>query len=244
VYIYNDAGVGPESLQQALHTFRGFLSSSCDVKTLDADAVRAGVWTRDALLFIMPGGADVPYAKALDGIGNEMIRRYVEEGGTYFGFCAGAYYGASFIEFDRGGPLQVIEKRQLRFFPGTEIGPALAPYDYKSNSGARVPVLRLDPRVSTGIHKLPAFVNGGGYFKRATAYSKVSVLAWYPGPEGRAAIVKIRVGKGFAILSGAHLEYDPYLLNSQDPYLAPLIPKLLSANADRLNWLKGLIFVR
>lgn len=57
IYVYDDAGVGPESLQQAMHTFGEFLPTT-PVKTLNAKAVKAGNWTKDALLFIMPGGAD------------------------------------------------------------------------------------------------------------------------------------------------------------------------------------------
>ena len=31
--------------------------------------------------------------------GNRIIKQYVEEGGTYLGFCAGAYYGTSYCDF-------------------------------------------------------------------------------------------------------------------------------------------------
>ena len=239
-YVYNDAGVGPESLKQVLHTLQELLPPSCPVRTLDAAAVQAGDWVKDASLLIMPGGADLPYARALNGAGNAVIRRYVENGGAYLGFCAGAYYGASYVEFDRGGRWEVLGPRELSFFPGKAIGPALAPYDYFSNRGARVAFLHMG---HDGANELPAYVNGGGYFEDAVQFSDVTVLGWYPGLEPRAAIVKIKVGRGVAILSGAHIEYDPALLNRRDPYLAPLIPVLTQTNAERVKWLKTILML-
>lgn len=40
------------------------------------------------------------------------------------------------------------------------------------------------------------------------------------------AIIETSIGKGKIILSGVHFEYNPYLLNQQDPYLAPILQKL------------------
>ena len=42
-----------------------------------------------AVMFVMPGGADLPYCAALNGAPNARIRRFVEAGGTYLGICAG-----------------------------------------------------------------------------------------------------------------------------------------------------------
>jgi glutamine amidotransferase-like uncharacterized protein len=49
----------------------------------------------DAVLLAVPGGADLPFCKALNGAPNERIRRFVEEGGAYLGICAGAPAGKS-----------------------------------------------------------------------------------------------------------------------------------------------------
>ncbi|UUZ62721.1 BPL-N domain-containing protein [Polaromonas sp. P1-6] len=56
----------------------------------------------DAVLFVMPGGADLPFCQALNGAPNERIRRFVEEGGAYLGICAGAYYACREIAFHAG----------------------------------------------------------------------------------------------------------------------------------------------
>lgn len=50
--------------------------------------------------------------------------------------------------------------------------------------------------------------NGGCYFENAGQYENVSVLAAYynEGHKGLPAIIKCQVGRGKAILSGAHLQ--------------------------------------
>ena len=35
-------------------------------------------------IFVMPGGADLPYCKKLNGIGNEKIRKFIEDGGFLY----------------------------------------------------------------------------------------------------------------------------------------------------------------
>ena len=90
----------------------------------------AGEWMSSCLMLVMPGGADLPYCRQLNGPGNELIRgaqpccwlnmpsdvgkqsqilthstmsaAYVEDGGSYLGLCAGAYYACSYVEFDLG----------------------------------------------------------------------------------------------------------------------------------------------
>ena len=34
----------------------------------------AGHWTSSCLMLVMPGGADLPYCRQLNGAGNELIR--------------------------------------------------------------------------------------------------------------------------------------------------------------------------
>lgn len=39
--------------------------------------------------------------------------------------------------------------------------------------------------------------------------------------------------KGHVVLSGVHFEYDPWLLDDNDPFLAPCIPPLQASQAQR-----------
>jgi glutamine amidotransferase-like uncharacterized protein len=155
----------------------------------------------DFSLLIMPGGRDRPYMAALQGKANANIRSFVEKGGIYLGICAGAYYGCSEIEFDKGYPLEVCEGRELKFFRGKAIGPAYGKgtFEYNSEKGARLAKLQLD----NGIAEV--YYNGGCTFEGD--FTNVRILASYLDlPNHPPAIIECPIGKGKAILSGVHLE--------------------------------------
>lgn len=153
---------------------------------------------QDISVFIMPGGRDRPYHAALKGKPNALIRRFVEEGGTYIGICAGAYYGCSSVEFDLGFPLEVCEERELKFFPGKAVGPAYGKgtFFYDSEKGARIAKIGPD---------LYAHYNGGCTFEGDLTHAKI--LARYLDLPGEPpAIIECSIGKGKALLSGVHFE--------------------------------------
>jgi biotin--protein ligase len=159
-------------------------------------------------LLVMPGGADSLYHQYLKESGCDNIRKFVEEGGTYIGICAGAYFGCSKIEFEKGLPNEIIADRALRFFEGTAVGAALRPYP---SGGA------IYTEVAYGDKgRVMVSYNGGCTFNpgsRATSSdSKIEVLARYVDrcryldESMSPAVIKCTVGKGFAILSGVHFE--------------------------------------
>ena len=76
------------------------------------------MWRDDAALIAFGGGFDLGFVQALGDQGQAHVRDYVRLGGSYLGFCAGGYFGADYIEFDKGGPDEVVGPRQLKFFPG------------------------------------------------------------------------------------------------------------------------------
>ena len=161
-------------------------------------------------MFVLPGGADIPYTKWLNGKGNEKIRTYVEKGGSFLGICAGSYYAGNFVEFALGTPLEVKGVRELAFFPGTVKGPILAPYDYETSSGVRA--AKISWKGGAPFKTNSTFVvyyNGGGYFAEAAREEHTKILASYSLGNDFPAIIEIQVGKGKAILSGVHFEYDP-----------------------------------
>jgi len=219
IYVYDDEGVSQEALMQTMATFQSYT-----IKKINAAQVKKAEWIKDAALFIMPGGADLPYAKKLNGEANDMIRHYVANGGSYLGICAGAYYAAKQVEFDKNGSLEVIGERALAFFPGKAIGP-MVPYDYQTNKGARA------QNILVGNKSIYFYFNGGGYFENAEKIPGVLVLGWYQ--QKVPAIIYIPYQKGNVILSGVHFEYDGALLNQKDPYLMPLLPLLKKSNHDR-----------
>jgi biotin--protein ligase len=152
------------------------------------------------------------YCTKLNGAGNAQIRSYVEAGGTYVGFCAGAYYGSKTVEFNRNSVSgdEVYAERELSFFPGSAVGPVLAPYEANSKTGARIAKIKwiVNGESSAQIHQV--YYNGGCYFSGAASHPNVQVLGYYAneGFEGLAAIIKCKIGNGKALLSGVHPEYS------------------------------------
>jgi biotin--protein ligase len=214
IYVYNDAGVGARASEVVPQLFRSFPGYA--VSTIDAVGVCAGSWVERAAVIVMPGGADRPYQAALSGAGNRAIREYVLGGGSYLGLCAGGYYGAASIEFDRGLPTAIVEERELKFFMGAAVGPAYGAgsYDPYSERGARLSQL-MDQTGQVG----PVYFNGGCYFPGAALIPGVEILARYTDiddlmEEKPAAVIRCAVGKGVAVLSGVHPEYTGTVLQS------------------------------
>lgn len=236
VYIYEDDGVSKISLSQTVCTLKEVLPNKYHVCRISAEYIINANWTQDATLLVMPGGADVPYTKKLNGKGNIRIKNYVDNGGSYLGICAGAYYGSSYIEFDKGTNLEVSGKRELAFFGGSTIGPILAKYDYKSNSGTRAAKIKLELEQ---VKEANIYYNGGGYFKDATKYKDVVVLGYYE--NHLPAVIHILFGKGNVVLSGVHFEYNPFLLNIEDPYLQKIALNLKYSNTMRIKLVEAIL---
>jgi biotin--protein ligase len=245
VFVYEGPGVSHQSLKQIDLAVKKALPDYF-LTHIGPSEVINDPWEEKAAFFILPGGADIPYAKALNGRGNQKIKDYVVNGGAFLGICAGSYYAGGFVDFAKDTPLEVQGPRELAFFPGTVKGPALAEYDYLSNKGARAAQLTWSAP-STEFkkdQKFTVFYNGGGFFLEAADFPNTSILAYYDDGKGkRPGIIQCQVGKGMAILSGAHFEYDPALLDAEDPYLKNIIPLIVEGNQYRELLLKEL-FVR
>ncbi|HQS85093.1 MAG: hypothetical protein B7Y25_08595 [Alphaproteobacteria bacterium 16-39-46] len=247
IYIYNGPGVFQASLLQIKTALKNIADPSYIIKEIEPSEVIRGNWVKDAVLFVMPGGADLAYCKSLSPKGNKVIKDYVNNGGTYLGICGGAYYASENIVFARGTPLEVIGKRELSFFMGQAEGPVLAPFDYKTNSGARLSSLKWISDKDPSIKKntlLPAYFNGGCHFVEAHKTFNVTPLALYKesdGNETKIAIIEIKLGKGRALLSGVHFEYAPELMDKNDPFLKKICKELFIREKERIRLLKGIL---
>jgi len=236
IYIYNGPGASYTALCHTKHTLTKFVHPKYTIDFLEPEGVRQGNWLEDTCLFIMPGGADIFYARTLKGKGNQQIQHYVQEGGRYLGFCAGAYYGSRKIAFAKGTTKEITSDRELGFYPDIAEGPTLKPWDHKTNSGAEAAVVMWNGPTTLfpNNHFLTVYYNGGGHFVNAHNYPQVSILASYTTtPEPKAAIIDITYGEGRVILSGIHCEFSPELFDMTDPFLAPLKEKLLLTDPDR-----------
>ena len=169
-------------------------------------------------MLVMPGGADLPYCRTLNGEGNRRISQFVERGGSYLGLCAGGYYGSKRCEFMIGDKkMEVVGDRELAFYPGTCRGLAFPGFVYHSEEGARAAELKVS-KASLTEGSVPdifrSYYNGGGVFVDAPKYKDkgVDVLATYTeklnvdAGEGAAAVVYCKFGEGAAILTSPHPE--------------------------------------
>ena len=200
VLVYLDEGVDPLAARRVVRRLRKSLTHSC-VKLINRTHFLKSNWDEQVSLLVIPGGQDIPYDRALKGEANARIRTYVEQGGSYFGICAGAYYAAAEIEFEKGGTYEVCEKRELAFFPKKAIGPAYEKnlFCYGSDAGVRI------AQVSWKDGITPVYFNGGCYFDECDS---CEVIARFHDFDAQPpAVVRCRVGDGIALLCGLHPEY-------------------------------------
>ena len=180
ILVYADEGAGTMCTRALVNSLR----AACDldrisIRTVTAtDLVPAGVeqaiqvagtpgdryltfaggppaWTERAVAIAFPGGADRPWTRQLNGAGNLAIRHFVEQGGTYLGFCAGAYYACERFTFEPDHPdpaWRITATRELALFRGTALGSLrelAKPYVLDElECTTTVPVQWLDPPIA------------------------------------------------------------------------------------------------
>ncbi|WP_431955768.1 BPL-N domain-containing protein [Nocardia lijiangensis] len=152
----------------------------------DAEVPLTAATLADAQLYVQPGGgADLQGAWQVLSSSAEMIRDWVRDGGSYLGLCFGGYLA------------------------GRNPGFALLPGDtggYIDSPGASVPDDR-DTVIAVSWRGKPRHM----YFQDGPAFflddgADATVLATYP--NGMAAAVVARYGKGVVGVCGPHPEAD------------------------------------
>lgn len=200
IVIYQDEGAGEFGVKCLAEFFKGD-----EVWFCTAESVIDGRILQMADIFVMPGGADLPYCKKLNGAGNENIRAFVEDGGTYLGVCAGAYYACSSLEYHKGRPDEISGKRELALIDAVAYGSLseLAPhYDLTLQSAAIANMIGEDGTAAQ------AFYHGGCAFRLKDP--ETEIIARYADLPGTPpAIIAKDVGEGRVILSGVHFEIYP-----------------------------------
>lgn len=229
ILIYNDKGASSVCVQALVD----FLSQKHTVNCVSGYDLQKTDWMQNTTTLIIPGGRSLPFYETLGLQGNHNIREFVEQGGTYFGICAGAYYACSETVFAEGLSLELKLPGELHFFSGRAIGPVFADEDftYDSEKGARV----VDVRWQNG-KIYSTYFNGGCYFENADA----TVLATYSENQ-KPAIITCSVGRGRVILSGVHPELSYLTIpNDADPQHQSLRKKLISKETSRVQLLMQL----
>lgn len=238
LFVYNGPGTSQKCIQHTLHTLKLLTDDAFQICEIDAKTLATESWKQECALLVIPGGRDIPYCRWLNGAANKNIASFVAQGGSFLGICAGSYFAGNFVEFAKGTIQEVRGARELGFFPGKVTGPLFGPYDYSSYRSIHLDQLTWYDESFTSC---PLVYNGGGYFVDAWTAPETKVLATYSLGCNYPAIIECRYGLGKAILSGLHFEYDPDLLDRDDPYLTRIIPTLKETNSDRLTTVSQLL---
>lgn len=208
VAVYSDEGVDPISKEACIEYF-GKRHSRVVVDQLNAKDIEQGRLS-SYKVFMVPGGRDQPYARQLAGRANRLIQDFVSSGGFYIGICAGAYYAGKRIAFAVGTANEIVEDRELGFYPDTIQGPYLREYSYDSQSGSCI------SRVDVSGTSCDLYYNGGPSFKNADSLEGIGVLGRYEvAGKTDPAIVLCEVQRGRALLSAVHFEVGSKALDRE-----------------------------
>ncbi|KAI8341457.1 biotin-protein ligase [Chlamydoabsidia padenii] len=250
ILLYQDRGTAPNSVRQTYQSLKSLVGHAYDIIHVNAQVLRTEPWETHCAMLVIPGGRDLPYCQDLQGMTNQRIRRFVENGGRYMGICAGAYYGSSMVEFEKGNSLmEVCGPRELGFYPGLSRGTIYPGFIYNSERGARSVSIQVDP--SLGEQSIRMYYNGGGYFAHADKLKGVDVLARYEDPgicvdePHPAAVVHCRLGQGHAVLIATHPEYNagPNDLMNPDATdsMKVILKDLIASQLDRKVFLRAVL---
>ena len=176
----------------------------CDSADICAGCLR----TKPPQLFVMPGGADLYYCEKLNGKGNQEIRHYVENGGSYLGICAGAYYAAKNIIWAADTKHEIAGDRELQFFNGQAIGPVKEFMETGEIEQSWSGITRLTFTSEKHSDAHVRYTGGPVFIPEDT--NKIAILAYYADlPNMPPAIIKCTVGRGKVMLSSPHIESTP-----------------------------------
>lgn len=256
-------------MKHCTDTLRRLLSPYYAILNVNSSTLLTEPWPSYTSLLVFPGGADLQYCREFNGKGNQLITKYIRQGGRYIGFCAGAYYGSGRVEFEVGSrEMEVSGPRELKFFPGTARGAVFKGFQYGTHENAVAANVAVDKSLFENTDKdfpstFPVYSNGGCLFVDAEKYKRngIEVLARYTDQlavKGSdedsdtlldatkpAAVIYTKVGNGSVVLSGIHPEFSPELLQrypSNEKYTDTL-NQLAGAQASRLSFLKS-VFIK
>lgn len=207
VGVYEDEGGGNVPIATVLK-----LSPEYDVAILSASDYSKGCL--DSLdMILQPGGGSTTQYKMLGEKGVEAIRRFVRNGGKYYGVCAGAFLAT---QLNEGGKPRMGLVPFKADVPGHYRGSA--PVKIKLTEEGRKAFPDSDAERSVLYYGGPALLPGD-----PIEDSDVKILARYDGEiintcqplpvesmKGKGAIVGGRVGKGRVFLSCPHPEKHVY----------------------------------
>ena len=209
IYIFGargaDFGTIADSLRLACPKHRICIVDRADVLSADFNP-------RQVAAFVLPGASRGAYDEKLGADGIAAIKKYVCDGGTFAGFCAGAYFASEKIEWR----LETPEKRKvkspvLNFFNGIARGPVprLLSCDntnWEWGHMTAVPITAKLP-LSAAFNMRALYCGGPQFIGAADGFN---VLARFESLQGKPPAVMTRpYGRGRVLLSAIHPEVSP-----------------------------------
>jgi glutamine amidotransferase-like uncharacterized protein len=188
------------SSRTALFWMFRWMNATVDVVT--AADIRNDILS-DYDIIAVPGGWAWAYFQDLTNSGVVKIRNFVENGGAFFGVCAGAYFACDNIRWE-GGTIGY----SLDLYPNLGIGPIEEIAAWPGHNMTRInlnkTVTGIDLSGEPDSHIVMYY--GGPYFETAGT-DGVSVIATYD-VNDEPAIIAYEYGQGRLVLSGPHVEWE------------------------------------
>jgi biotin--protein ligase len=153
-------------------------------------------------ILYMTGGWAVPYIRDLKNDGTDKIRKFVQQGGSYIGTCAGAFFAADYI-FWEGKRYEY----PLDLFPGYAKGPIMEIAPWPGFKLGRINLSQTSHPITQGEpDSLVSLYYGAPWFGLPPGF-KADVLAYYD-INKRPAMVAYEYGRGRVFLTGLHTEFE------------------------------------
>jgi glutamine amidotransferase-like uncharacterized protein len=201
VYVgVNDEQSSSLSSRTALFWMFRWMNATVDVVT--AEEIRNNVLD-DYDLVAIPGGWAWAYFQDLGSSGVAMIRQFVENGGAYFGVCAGAYFACDSIRWE-GEYIQY----SLDLYPNIGNGPIDEIASWPGNNMTRINLNKgaTGPNLFDEPDHHIVMYYGGPYFE-TSGTEGVITLATYD-VNDKPAMISYEYGQGRLVLSGPHVEWE------------------------------------
>ncbi len=186
VALYNGAGV---MISSRIALTRMFEWMNASVTTVNASQILDDCLD-DYDMLVIPGGSESTCASELQYItGVQKVKDFVEEGGSFFGICGGATYGANYVNLFDGSMSPVSEPGSLIHMTTMNI-----------NQSSTGPALSDCPdNITTCYYASQYFIPSAG--------TNVHIIASYE-YNGEAGMVAFEYGNGTVFLSSPHPEYE------------------------------------
>lgn len=196
---YGDASSSSSS-RTALQFMFSWMNATVD--TLYASDIKNGDLA-DYDMIVIPGGWAGTYNEDLAGSGIIEIQEFVEDGGSFFGVCAGAYFGCNLISWE-GGTIDY----PLGLFGGWGVGPIEEIASWPNYAMTRIQInhssLIIDFSDEPVNHTVMYY--GGPWFD-ISGQEDIHTLATYEA-NNKSAMIAFECEEGRVFLSGPHPEWE------------------------------------